>query len=153
MSNLSHIASLTNLTKLELSVVNFPPLADGNPFQKLSLLELSLMECSGIAEILIMPSTLPTLQKLHVVESSHMKAIRSEVDEIGGEAVTLKYRQLRAAVFSLPSLVELSGHCRYLMPYQSDGWRRCSECQCEHKNDETEIPFVCRCDQVWRKLH
>lgn len=81
--------------------------------RELALLELSLVECSGLADNLIVPGSFSALRKLHIVEPIpqlrrclHMK-----------ETLTLALIQeaaadndpLAEAIISLPSLVELTG--------------------------------------------
>ena len=128
-----YISTLQALTALSLSDVSAPSLVDFRPLRELSLLELTLERCYGMAKALMVPEALPSLQKLHLDD----QALRNSSQSLSESDL-----QFARAVLSHPSLMELSGDCS-LFKKVPEKWR-------EWKRDTSVLVF-CQEDEVWRK--
>lgn len=150
-TNLFRMAALTGITKLQLFRIEFPPMGEENPFKKLRLLELALSQCTGLAKVFLVPGSLQSLQKLSVSHSRDLRIWSDAINELGTEACSASLCKLRAAIFGLPNLVEISGRCVSLMPFTEKAWKWCTACKCEYKSDPIKF-YYCYCVQTWKKV-
>ena len=142
------LAALTALTALHLHGIIHDQEADIRPVQKIGLIELKLRHCLGVAEALLVPGALPALEDLSLYEYNSMILGDEEgvVDiegapEVIQEAAAAKAEELGRVVFGHPSLVKLSGACRFFsldIPDKSRYWQRC--------------PPLGTARQFWRKI-
>lgn len=109
-----HFSRLTALTRLELRRVLSPNnISDMQLVWDLPLLELSLDECPGLAEDLIVLGSFSTLRKLHIQETipqlRDLYSLPSSLTLALVQKAAAKHYSLAIAIASLPSLVELTG--------------------------------------------
>ena len=113
---LTPIANLSALTRLQLS--RYKRNTRLTTLQHLNLQELNLHSCPGAAEAILLPGTMTTLQKLHIWEDrpsqpNDLEAYNKDLadTESEGHQSAQKLHQLGQVLFSLPSLVQVSGLC------------------------------------------
>lgn len=140
---MSEIARLAALTRLELVYLDADSSANYKPLHKLGLVELCLFHCMGLAKALMAPGAFPALQKLHVEEASP----EDDSDKEYGfpDFSWLEEDLLPAsAVFSHPSLVQLSGKLAIFsnMPRE---WKRCSRASASFESASSS-------SECWRKV-
>ncbi len=114
-----HILKLTALTKLELDDLGASPSVDLKPLQNMGLLELRLENCSGLAEKLIVPRFLSSLQKLHLQD----ELLYYRFWGGGFRPTAAAAHSFESAVRSLPNLVELSGMYNLLEKSALERWK------------------------------
>ena len=136
------IATLAALTELKFVRLPFCHSAQFSELRRLHLLELSFIDCSGVAAALNHPDAFAVLQKLCIMEEkADVKAFEA-ARNVGGPTQDLREVGLmRDNVLRLPSLMELSGWCRVFslpVPVNWKLWR---------KDDSYYDPFV-----VWRRV-
>ena len=143
---------MTALTRLRLLELIFHPSADMRPLQKLNLVELALLDCLGVTADLFKPGSFQALQKLAFQDD-----FEGFLDD-NGELIDFPqhlssylaphYHQLGRAVFSLPSLIELSGANRFssldIPEKKLLGWQKCSS----HVHPLDSV----HSDEVWRRV-
>ncbi len=148
---ISSIARLTALTRLDLQLKDIHPSEDYRVLQKLGVLELSLVECAGMAEALIEPGAFPSLQKLHIQDTRTEEQNEDEetVQKLGSLAPVSGCGRLERAVFNLPHLLEVSGVGK-LFYHLPQGW----SVESEDDYSEYEEDGYCLSASalhVWRK--
>ena len=145
-----HIASLAALTRLQLEIWSSVRSADISILQKLVILELSIIEYrESIIGALMVPGALSALQKLYFEDRN------AELEEFdsGLEKVREEVGSLKSIVFSLPSLLEVSGYSRLFLLEVPESWKiwlRCTE-SCNFKGQGHSFDPYC-CHQIWRKV-
>lgn len=126
---LSHFTSLTALTQLTLVNVVNHGLADFRLLRQLRLLELHMHNCSGVAEALFAPGSLPALQAFEFDEfvdfTMPYEQESSLQDELSAEAA--EAQELGRAVFGHPSLLRLAGESRLSYLDMPADWVRQTE--------------------------
>ena len=139
---LSCIAELRSLTQLHFTFGHFHNKAQFRAMQQLGLLELKFTRCSGIAEALRQPDAFLHVKKLCISEDDSDVEAFQTAEERGDSQPDLEEVSIMSqAVFSLPSLVELSGVCRIFSLPAPDTWKLWSRPR----------PH-CFIEQVWRKM-
>ena len=133
--NLSHFTTFSALKQLTLLSVTAPEPAEMRPLCQLGVQELRLYNCSGVAEALFVPGSLPALQAFAFEESrsclwdgAYMwTAAAWSPEELSVEAATPQAQQLGRAVFGHASLLRLSGKSRLSYVDPPVGWVRQGE--------------------------
>ena len=142
--SLSHFTNLSALRQLTLITFIVTEARVMRPLHKLRLLELRLCNCSGVAEALFVPGSLPALQTFAFEErhswewdgpSIGIGAARFP-ERLRAEAATPQAQQLGRAVFGHPSLLRVTGKSRLSYLDLPAGWVRqgddCTERAASH---------------------
>ena len=110
------VARLSALTRLKL--VAYFCTTRLTALQRLNLRELYLYRCPGAAEALLLPGAMTTLQRLHILDDGTPWLLNPEIfqkeltdAESEGHKEVQKLYQMGQVLFSLPSLVQVSGTC------------------------------------------
>ena len=114
--------------------------------RQLGLLELEFTRCTGVAEALRHPDAFLHLQRLCIHEDdADVKAFEGAQERGDLQQDLAEVLDMSQAVFSLPSLVELSGFCRVFSLPAPDTWKL----WCRPR----PWPYYySRLEQVWRKV-
>ena len=123
-----HFATLRALTYLGLDNVHTCIPAGARPTPSSQLLEVSLKQSDCMTEALLLPGTLSVLRKVDLDERVPYRldsyGYIVDEEEVISEARGSKTHELHSAVFSHPSLTEVSGKCRLFLLGIPDKWVR-----------------------------
>ena len=125
----SAIAKLSALTRLELNGYNLTTRLSA--LQHLKLQELNLHSSPGAAEAILLPGAMTTLQKLHILEGRDAADVEEYKNDLAnteseGHQSAQKLHQLGQVLFSLPSLVQVSGSCPLFSCAMAEGLKEWS---------------------------
>ena len=142
------IAQLSGLTRLDLCRYSCTPHLSA--FQRLNLQELNLHCCPNVAEATFLTGTMTALQKLHISEfrdaqPDDVEAYNNDLadTESEGHQSAQQLHQLGQVLFSLPSLVQVSGECRLFTCAMAEGLEEWGAWKSE---------TTCIEEWIWKKL-